>query len=113
LTPEYKEERDQLIAAIKQGLVPKEKNGNERRWGSDTICILSSSWINKNLTHIKMIVDHVSVTLKRYITQLIHLSFSDVAIPPTGRPITGPELATLLEIMVTAANEGSLAEVSS
>lgn len=30
---------------------------------------------------------------------------------PTGRPITGPELATLLEILVTAANEGSLAEV--
>ena len=29
----------------------------------------------------------------------------------TGRPITGPELATLLEILVTAANEGSLAEV--
>ena len=28
-----------------------------------------------------------------------------------GRPITGPELATLLEILVTAANEGSLAEV--
>ena len=30
----------------------------------------------------------------------------------TGKPITGPELATLLEILVTAANEGSLAEVS-
>ena len=29
-----------------------------------------------------------------------------------GRPITGPELATLLEVLVTAANEGSLAEVS-
>lgn len=29
-----------------------------------------------------------------------------------GRPITGPELATLLEILVTAANEGSLAEVN-
>ena len=27
LTPEYKEERDQLIADIKRGLVPKEKNG--------------------------------------------------------------------------------------
>ena len=31
---------------------------------------------------------------------------------PIGRPITGPELATLLEILVSAANEGSLAEVS-
>ena len=29
-----------------------------------------------------------------------------------GKPITGRELATLLEILVTAANEGSLAEVS-
>ena len=29
----------------------------------------------------------------------------------TGRPITGPELATLLEVLVSAANEGSLAEV--
>lgn len=28
-----------------------------------------------------------------------------------GRPISGPELAMLLEILVTAANEGSLAEV--
>lgn len=37
MTPEYKEERDQLIAAIKQGLVPKEKNGNERRWESNTV----------------------------------------------------------------------------
>ena len=27
LTPEYKEERDQLIAQLKSGLVPKEKNG--------------------------------------------------------------------------------------
>ena len=31
--------------------------------------------------------------------------------PPLGRPITGPELASLLEVLVTAANEGSLAEV--
>ena len=29
----------------------------------------------------------------------------------SGKPITGPELATLLEVLVTAANEGSLAEV--
>ena len=29
----------------------------------------------------------------------------------TGKPITGPELASLLEILVAAANEGSLAEV--
>lgn len=28
-----------------------------------------------------------------------------------GQPISGPELAMLLEILVTAANEGSLAEV--
>lgn len=28
-----------------------------------------------------------------------------------GRPITGPELASLLEVLVSAANEGSLAEV--
>ena len=28
-----------------------------------------------------------------------------------GKPISGPELAMLLEILVTAANEGSLAEV--
>ena len=28
-----------------------------------------------------------------------------------GQPITGPQFATLLEILVTAANEGSLAEV--
>lgn len=28
-----------------------------------------------------------------------------------GRAITGPELASLLEILVAAANEGSLAEV--
>jgi hypothetical protein len=54
LTPEYKEERDRLMNKLKNGLVPKEKN---------------------------------------------------------GRPITGPELATLLEILVTAANEGSLAEI--
>ena len=31
--------------------------------------------------------------------------------PLLGRPITGPELATLLEVLVSAANEGSLAEV--
>lgn len=30
----------------------------------------------------------------------------------TGHAITGPQLAALLEILVTAANEGSLAEVS-
>jgi len=30
----------------------------------------------------------------------------------SGQAITGPQLATLLEILVTAANEGSLAEVS-
>jgi hypothetical protein len=54
LTLEYKEERDRLTHKLKNGLVPKEKN---------------------------------------------------------GRPITGPELATLLEILVTAANEGSLAEI--
>ena len=30
-----------------------------------------------------------------------------------GKPITGPELASLLEILVAAANEGSLAEVGS
>lgn len=29
----------------------------------------------------------------------------------TGRPITGPEIATLLEVLVNAANEGSVAEV--
>jgi hypothetical protein len=29
----------------------------------------------------------------------------------TGKVITGPELASLLEILVAAANEGSLAEV--
>ena len=29
-----------------------------------------------------------------------------------GQPISGPELATLLEVLVTAANEGSLAEVA-
>ena len=28
-----------------------------------------------------------------------------------GRAISGPQLASLLEILVTAANEGSLAEV--
>ena len=28
-----------------------------------------------------------------------------------GKPISGPELSMLLEILVTAANEGSLAEV--
>ena len=31
--------------------------------------------------------------------------------PPLGRAITGPELASLLEVLVSAANEGSLAEV--
>lgn len=35
-----------------------------------------------------------------------------MVISKLGRPITGPELATLLEILVTAANEGSLAEVN-
>ena len=30
-----------------------------------------------------------------------------------GRPLRGPELATLLEILVTAANDGSLSTVSS
>ena len=30
-----------------------------------------------------------------------------------GKTITGPELASLLEILVAAANEGSLAEVCS
>ncbi len=27
LTPEYREERDQLVRQLKDGLVPKEKNG--------------------------------------------------------------------------------------
>lgn len=35
-----------------------------------------------------------------------------VVIPPSGKPITGAELAGLLQVLVDAANEGSLADVS-
>ena len=70
LTEEYREERDKLMAKLKTGLVPKEKNGIH----SETLTVIEVRCF-------------------------------------AGRPITGPELATLLEILVTAANEGSLAEV--
>ena len=44
--------------------------------------------------------------------ELTHSPFvSTYKIFNIGKPISGPELAMLLEILVTAANEGSLAEV--
>ncbi|XP_022084340.1 uncharacterized protein LOC110975829 isoform X2 [Acanthaster planci] len=56
LTAEYKVERNRLINILRQGIIPKEKN---------------------------------------------------------GRPITGAELASLIEVLVTAANEGSLSQIPS
>ncbi|XP_033642989.1 guanylate-binding protein 5-like [Asterias rubens] len=56
LTAEYKVERNRLIHTLRQGIIPKEKN---------------------------------------------------------GRPITGAELVALIDVLVTAANEGSLSQIPS
>ena len=42
---------------------------------------------------------------------MYRLVLSLIYVIRSGRPISGPEIASLLSVLVDAANEGSLAEV--
>ena len=60
-------------------------------------------------THNNIISRHMALHLSSWVVLHVLKVLHRLS---TGRPITGPELATLLEVLVSAANEGSLAEVN-
>lgn len=85
LTEDYRRERDQLRSELMEGIVPKEKNGRS----SDP---------------------PLALRCFNPFTFSLPVPTLPLGVPP-GRPITGPELASLLEILVEAANEGLMAQV--
>ena len=85
LTEDYRRERDQLRSELMEGIVPKEKNG---RSSDPPLALYCFSPFTFNLP----------------------IPTLPPGIPP-GRPISGPELASLLEILVEAANDGLMAQV--